>query len=621
MCGFAGYIREHLRNNDADILKNMTDLIAHRGPDDASSYIDEGACLGFRRLSIIDLESGRQPMKNEDGTLILTFNGEIYNFQELRKELQKQGHVFQTGADSEVLLHGYEQYGEELPKKLRGMFAFVIWDTKTKTLFGARDIFGIKPFYYYKKDGAFFWGSEIKSFLAHPDFKKEFDESLLPTWLCYEYIPAKETFFKNVFKLPGSHCFTYRDGDLKIQKYFDIRYDVQNGKTMEEWAAEIRRVFSESVRAHRIADVEVGCFLSSGVDSSLVANEVAVSASPMEGVTDPVKTFSVGYENPELSETSDAAEFAAAVGLPNIQNQVSADDFFSATAAIQYMMDEPLPNPSQVPLYFLCQNAAKHVKVVLSGEGADELFGGYPMYLAEWHQARFARRVPRAIRRLAGAVASRFSFKGSHFLVESAKTPLQRFPRANYNYSKESRWDILKEKFEAPDPIDYAAPYFERAEKEGWDSPTATQYADIFTWMAYDILQKADRMSMAHSLELRVPFLDRNVLALAMQLPQKMRFFDETTKAALRASATHLPPKTASMKKKGFATPLNAWLREDPYYSAVYEKLTGDVAQKFFRTEKLAELMEAHKNGARNMKKIYLIYSFVVWYEEYFVKR
>lgn len=621
MCGFAGYIRERLRENDADILKNMTDLIAHRGPDDASAYLDEGACLGFRRLSIIDLEAGRQPMTNEDDSLVLTFNGEIYNFMELRKELLSRGHVFKTGADSEVLLHGYEEYGEKLPEKLRGMFAFVIWDKKNKTIFGARDIFGIKPFYYYRKDKTFLWGSEIKSFLAHPDFEKKFDASLLPTWLCYEYIPSEDTFFKNVKKLPGAHSFTYRDGQLKIQKYFDIRFDIQNGRTMEEWAKDIRRVFSESVRAHRIADVEVGCFLSSGVDSSLVANEVAVSASPMEGVTDAVKTFSVGFDEASVSELADAAEFAEAVGLPNLQNKIGAKEFFDATPEIQFMMDEPLPNPSQVPLYYLCQNAAKHVKVVLSGEGADELFGGYPMYLAEWHQARFARRVPRAVRRMLGKAAARFTFKGSHFLAESAKTPLERYPRANYNYTKDSRWDILKEKTDAPDPITFSAPYFARAEKEGWDSPTATQYTDIFVWMAYDILQKADRMSMAHSLELRVPFLDREVLALALQLPQEMRAFDSTTKAALRASAAHLPRKTATMKKKGFATPLDAWLREEPYYSAVYEKLTGEVAEKFFRTDVLSRIMEEHKNGAHHMKKIYLIYSFVVWYEEFFVKR
>ena len=621
MCGFAGYIRSHIRENDPDILKSMTDLIAHRGPDDASSYLDEGACLGFRRLSIIDLAAGRQPMKNEDGTLVLTFNGEIYNFRELREELKKAGHVFATGTDSEVLLHGYEEWGEALPEKLRGMFAFVLWDTKTNTVFGARDIFGIKPFYYYKNGDTFLWGSEIKSFLAHPDFVKEFDESLLPTWLCYEYIPSEDTFFKNVKKLPGAHSFTYQTGEMTVRRYFDIRFSPKNDKTPDEWAEEIRRVFSDSVRAHRIADVEVGCFLSSGIDSSFVASEVSAHASPMPGMDTPVKTFTIGYEEESVSELGDAAEFAGAVGLPNVQFHLTAREFFDATAPIQYMMDEPLPNPSEVPLYYLAKHTAKHVKVVLSGEGADELFGGYPMYLAEWHQARFARRVPKPVRTLAGKAASRFSFTGSHFLREAAKTPLQRYPRANYNYTAQNRWDILKNKTDAPDPTVFSAPYFERAEKEGWDSPTATQYTDMFVWMAYDILQKADRMSMAHSLELRVPFLDREVLSVAMQLPLDMRFGGDDTKIALRRAASHLPKKTAAMKKKGFATPLDHWLREEPYYTEVREKLSGEIAQKFFKVDELLRLLEEHKNGAHHMKKIYLIYSFVIWYEEFFVKR
>ncbi len=621
MCGFAGYIREHLRENDADIVRAMTDLIAHRGPDDASSYIDEGACLGFRRLSIIDLEAGRQPMENEDASLVLTFNGEIYNFQELRTQLLKQGHVFKTESDSEVLLHGYEEYGKALPARLRGMFAFVIWDKKTKTLFGARDIFGIKPFYYYQNEGTFLWGSEIKSFLAHPDFEKKFNPTLLPTWLSYEYLPQKETFFEHVYKLPGAHCFTLCDGKMEIEKYYDIRFDPQKGKSIDEWAREIRATFSESVSAHRIADVEVGCFLSSGVDSSLVAYEVSANASPMEGMTEPVKTFSVGFDEENVSELSDAAEFARAVGLPNIQNRIGAEEFFSATADIQYMMDEPLPNPSEVPLYFLAQNAARHVKVVLSGEGADELFGGYPMYLAEWHQARFARRCPKPIRTLLGKAASRFSFKGSAFLRRSLKTPAERYPRANYNFTQSERKAILKDTYDAPDPVTLSLPYFVRAEQEGWDAPTATQYADIFVWMAYDILQKADRMSMAHSLELRVPFLDRKVLALALQLPQEVRAHHDVTKDALRHAASHLPKKTATMKKKGFATPLDSWLRQEPYYGEVYAKLTGEVAKNFFRTEELVRLLEEHKNGAHHMKKIYAIYSFVVWYEEFFVKR
>lgn len=621
MCGFAGFIREQMRDDDANTLRAMADTIRHRGPDDEGYYIDDGAALGFRRLSIIDIKSGAQPMTNEDGTLVLTFNGEIYNYEILREKLCEKGHRFKTRADSEVLLHGYEEYGEALPAHLRGMFAFVIWDAKTRTLFGARDIFGIKPFYYYRREGAFFFGSEIKAFLPHPDFQKELREDLLPTWLCYEYIPDERTFFKDVYKLPGAHSLCYHDGKLEVKPYFDIRFSPQDGVSEEDWARRIRTVFSGSVRAHRIADVEVGCFLSSGVDSSLVAHEVSENASPMPDMTKPVKTFSVGFTEESYSELSDAAEFAEAVGLPNIQNTVSAGAFFGAYPQIQYLMDEPLPNPSEVPLYFLAQSAAKQVKVVLSGEGADELFGGYPMYLAEWHQARYAARCPKRLRNLAGRAAARFHFKGRHFLTEGAKTPLQRYPRANYVYTKNNRYGILKDKTPAEDPCLYAAPYFARAEREGWDSPTATQYADIFLWMAQDILLKADRMSMAHSLELRVPFLDREVLAVAMQLPQNMRARDDVTKVALRRAAAHLPKKTAAMKKKGFATPLDKWLREAPFCGEVRAKLTGKIAAKFFDTAALSRLLDEHLAGAHHMKKLWAAYTFVVWYEEFFVKR
>ena len=621
MCGFAGFIRNRLNANDGEILKGMTDLIAHRGPDDESFYSDDHVAMGFRRLSIIDLESGRQPMKNEDGTLVLTFNGEIYNFPSLREELIARGHRFQTNSDSEVLVHGYEEYGKELPKKLRGMFAFVLWDSKTQTLFCARDIFGIKPFYYYKRDHDFFFASEIKSFLAHPDFIKEFDESLLPTWLCYEYLPMDRTFFKNVYKLPGAHSLTYRAGEIKIERYFEFEYEIQKGLSIDEWARKIKEVFSESVRAHRISDVEVGCFLSSGVDSSLVAYEVSKNASPMKDQTDPVKTFSVGFADERFSELADAKEFAAAVGLPNFQNRVSASEFFEATSAIQYMMDEPLPNPSEVPLYFLAREAAKQVKVVLSGEGADELFGGYPMYLAEWHQARFARWCPKFIRKALYSLAKTFHIRGEHFLRESLKTPAERYPRVHYNYTKDSCQKILREPIDAPDPIVYSESYFAHAAQKGWPSPTAMQYADLFVWMAYDILQKADRMSMAHSLELRVPFLDREVLKLAFRLPQKMRAHGSTTKAALRHAASELPKKTSGMKKKGFATPLDVWLREEPYYSMVREKLTGEIAKRFFNVDRLCAILDAHKRGEHHMKELYLIYTFVIWYEEFFVKR
>ena len=349
-------------------------------PDDAHYYIDDGIALGFRRLSIIDLEGGRQPILNEDGSLVLLFNGEIYNYQELREELIKAGHVFTTKTDSETILHGYEEYGKKILDRLRGMFAFIIWNKNTKELFGARDIFGIKPFYYYKKGKEFMFGSEIKSFLSHPNFEKELDEDMIPLYLSYEYSPDERTIFKNVFKLPGAHCFTYKNGELKVERYYKIEYKIEDDKSLEYWEDAITKEFTESVSMHQIADVEVGCFLSSGVDSSYVVKEISKG-------TKKVKTFSVGYEEEKYSELPYAQDFSNVIGVPNIANKVSADEFFDAVPEIQYYMDEPLPNPSEIPLYFLAKNARRYVKVVLSGEGAGRaasaatrctLAGGHP---------------------------------------------------------------------------------------------------------------------------------------------------------------------------------------------------------------------------------------------------
>ena len=362
MCGFVGFTNTPVTADPAAVVKAMADRIVHRGPDDADYYVDGDVSLGFRRLSIIDLEGGRQPILNEDGTKVLVFNGEIYNFQSLREDLLQKGHVFKTRTDSETILHGYEEYGKQVLQKLRGMFAFVIWDKEKKQLFGARDIFGIKPFYYYHKDGQFLFGSEIKSFLSHPGFVKELDEDRIPEYLSYEYIPDERTIFKNVYKLPGSHCFTYQDGKLEVERYYRIRYQIEDDKSLEYWEEQIQKEFTESVAMHQIADVEVGCFLSSGVDSSFVVKEISKG-------TEKVKTFSVGYEEEKYSELPYAQEFSRAVGVPNISNKVDADDFFEAMPTIQYMLDEPLPNPSEIPLYFLAQNARKYVKVVLSGEG------------------------------------------------------------------------------------------------------------------------------------------------------------------------------------------------------------------------------------------------------------
>ena len=614
MCGITGFAEKHHEAARArDIVRAMADLIVYRGPDGEGYFVDDQVALGHRRLSIIDLEGGRQPMFNEDGNLVVVFNGEIYNFQALREELTAARHTFATRSDTEELLHGYEQWGRDLPGRLRGMFTFVIWDRQKKSLFGARDIFGIKPFYYYNVDGLFLFGSEIKSFLAHPGFRKELNEARLPEYLSIEYIPNEETMFKNVFKLPGAHLFTWQDGEMKIERYYDIRYHIDETPTQAEWEQRITDAFAESVAAHQIADVEVGCFLSSGVDSSFVVNEVAKG-------TPHVKSFSVGYAEEKYSELPYAQAFSREIGVPSIANTVDADQFFEANRVIQWYLDEPMPNPAEVPLYFLAQNARRYVKVVLSGEGADELFGGYPMYCQAVHFENYSRRVPGAVRRfLSRAAAAMPEFKGKHFLVRGGMEPWRRYMRANYVFaSPADRDQYLKKDYRAPAPETFFKPYFDRV--AGLDEPTALQWVDIHTWMLYDILLKADRMSMANSLELRVPFLDRNMLELALSIPRRYRCDEEHTKIALRGAALRqLPESVARRRKLGFPVPLNDWLRQDKYYAMVREKFTGPVAEQFFNVPAICRLLDDHKAGkAKNMTKIWSIYS-ILWYELYFV--
>ena len=613
MCGFAGYIHNYGTFDKEEVIHKMADRIKHRGPDDAHYYIDDGIALGFRRLSIIDLEGGRQPILNEDGSLVLLFNGEIYNYQELREELIKAGHVFTTKTDSETILHGYEEYGKKILDRLRGMFAFIIWNKNTKELFGARDIFGIKPFYYYKKGKEFMFGSEIKSFLSHPNFEKELDEDMIPLYLSYEYSPDERTIFKNVFKLPGAHCFTYKNGELKVERYYKIEYKIEDDKSLEYWEDAITKEFTESVSMHQIADVEVGCFLSSGVDSSYVVKEISKG-------TKKVKTFSVGYEEEKYSELPYAQDFSNVIGVPNIANKVSTDEFFDAVPEIQYYMDEPLPNPSEIPLYFLAKNARRYVKVVLSGEGADELFGGYPMYLAGGHFDHYSHKVPRPVRKVLGTVAKHCpNFKGKNFLVRGAMEPYQRFMRANYVFQSAERQKFLKRPIASKVPEEYSKRYFD--EVSNLDEPTQLQYVDMHTWMIYDILLKADRMSMANSLELRVPFLDKKMLELSTRIPSRYRAANETTKIALRGAAIkQLPERTANKKKLGFPVPLNDWLREDKYYNKVKAAFQSDIAEKFFVTSELMKLLDDHKSGkALNMQKIWSFYTFILWYEQFFV--
>ncbi|MCT6922902.1 asparagine synthase (glutamine-hydrolyzing) [Metasolibacillus sp.] len=608
MCGFTGFIGEV--DNSPAVLENMMNQIIHRGPDSGGQFNEGIANLGFRRLSIIDLAHGSQPLFNEDNSLVLIFNGEIYNFQTIREDLIEKGHVFTTQTDSEILLHGYEEYGPKLVQKLRGMFAFVIWDRNNQKLFAARDHFGIKPFYYGQMNGTLFFGSEIKSFLPHPHFTKELNKQALKPYLTFQYPVLNETFFKGIFKLPAAHYMTYENGQLTIERYWEPSYAPEE-RPLDKIIEDIDDAVRESVAAHTIADVKVGSFLSSGVDSSYVAS-----------VLRPDKTFTVGFSAENFSEIDNAVELSKELGIENVNETLNPDECFADLGKIQYMMDEPHSNPSIVPLYYLARLARQHVTVVLSGEGADELFGGYDEYTDTPNMKKF-KSLPspiRALANIAGAIMPNSKIGG---LARRAKLPVeQTFIGQARIFEEHESAAILTDDFNnAPSVQDIVSPYYKKF--QGQDDVTKKQLLDLNLWIVDDILLKADKMSMAHSIELRVPLLDREMMDVAASVPTRYRVNEENTKYAFRQAAREaLPEAWANRKKIGFPVPIRHWLRDEKYVKEVRALFSSDIAAQFFDRDKILALLDSHIAGTTNsQRKIWSIYMFLVWYNEYFVKQ
>ena len=609
MCGIVGFVGA--RENAQTILQAMMDRIAHRGPDGQGQFLEGPVALGQRRLSIIDLDGGKQPMYNEDGSLVVVFNGEIYNFQALTAELQAAGHTFATRSDTEVLLHGYEEWGKGMLDRLRGMFTFALWDRKAETLFLARDHFGIKPLYYYQnEEGELLFGSEIKSFLDHPGFHKALNEDQLSLYLSYQYSPGEDTFFRGVKKLLPAHCLTWQGGEVKIERYWQPAFTPDEGPALAEWEQAIADAMTESVAAHKIADVEVGSFLSSGVDSSYMAALAKVD-----------KTFTVGFANKQYDETDFAKEFSAHIGVKNYAYRITPEEYWANLGRIQYHMDEPLADAASVALYFVNREAAKQVKVCLSGEGADEFFGGYNIY-KEPFTVSWYDKLPLWLRRAVGAAASVLPpVPGVNFLVRRGR-PLEERYIGNTNLMGERRKrPLLKNYTGRILPTDLSRPYFEQT--RGQDAVTRMEYCDLNLWMVGDILLKADKMSMANSLELRVPFLDRKVFDLACRIPTSCKVNAAQTKIAMRGAAEKtIPPKTADKKKLGFPVPVRAWLREEKYAAILREAFASEAAEKFFNTAALNKMLDQHLSGKRdNWRQLWCVFIFLVWYDEYFVKR
>lgn len=664
MCGICGFTGAGA--SDKPILKAMCDVMAHRGPDGEGQYLDaeSGIALGHRRLSLIDLEGGNQPMVradgqpasrvtspacNLDGTFresaedaaaigryAIVFNGEIYNYRDLRAELERDGWAFKTSSDTEVLLVGYLAWGEAVLDKLRGMFAFAIWDREERELFCARDFFGIKPFYYTVQPVAdaaaaaaagaaptrFIFASEIKCILEHPAYERALNEEALEQYLCFQFSALDETFFKGVFKLPPAHCLRVRaDGSIEMRRYWRPTYCYDERRGFEDTVDAIDAAMRESVRYHNVADVEVGSFLSSGIDSSYMAACLA-KENPA------INTFTVGfaeYEG-ERDEISWARELADTLGIANDAHHISEEEYWASLPTVQWHMDEPSADPSAVALYFVDQLAARKVKAVLSGEGADEFFGGYRIYQVPFSNKKLGW-APKGLLHGASKAARALHLRGANYLERASETA-EDWYYTNANgvaFSPAEREALRRGKRGAevepvPAPQQLTAPVY--AEVADMDETTRMQYVDLAFWLVGDILLKTDKMSMAHSLESRVPFLDRRVFDVSATVPLAFKVDDKQTKIALRAAAERAIPRDWAQKEKlGFPVPVVNWLRQDRYYEQVRAWFTGDIAQRFFNTDELVRLLDEHKAGADRSRKIWIVYMFLMWYKIYFVDR
>ena len=602
MCGIVGLVTKKEKENT---IKLMNDRIKHRGPDGDGYFIDGDVALGHRRLSIIDLSTGDQPMFNEDGSVVTVFNGEIYNYQELKEELIALGHDFKTKSDTEVLVHGYEEWHTDLPKHLRGMFAFAIYDKNKNEVFLARDNFGIKPLYFAKMNDTFMFASEIKAFLDVPDFEKVFNESILETYLEFSFVPTNETFFKGVHRLDAGCSLLYKDGEIKLNKYFKLDFKEED-MSFEDAVKNISDVMKDSVEKHLIADVEVGSFLSSGIDSSYIVS-----------LAKPDKTYTVGYENKKYDETMYAKDLAEKLGIKNESKIITKEEYLENISKIMYHLDEPTSDPAAISLYFVAKLASKDLKVVLSGEGADEFFGGYNYYREEVDY-KFYNKLPYCVRHIIGKIASIFpEGRGFNFLVRRGEKLENSYIGVNRNFSSKMAKKVLKNNYELK-AIDVTKDIYN--EFKNYSNIDKMQAIDINFWLMKDILLKADRMTMASSIEGRVPFIDKEVFKVASHLPFDYKVTKENTKVALRAAAKEVIPTEAYKKKKlGFPVPVREWIKEGDFKEEVEKTLNSDVANKYFNTKIINKMFEEHINGKKdNYRKIWTIYTFIKWYQVFF---
>lgn len=606
MCGINGIFyfdpARFVRAADIDAMRHVA---RHRGPDDVGLYLDGCVGLGFNRLSIIDLSGGHQPMSNEDGTVWIVFNGEIYNFQSLHEDLIARGHQFRTKSDTETIIHAWEEYGEECVTKLRGMFAFAIWDSRRQILFGARDRLGIKPFYYYYDQHTFAFGSELKSLLELPGIPRDLNTEALGEYLRCRYVIAPHTMLRHVRKLEPGHTLTVTHQGVSFRRYWDIPVETPVPMTEPEALEQLESLVEQTLRMHLIADVPLGAFLSGGVDSSYLVGLMA-----RLGVAN-IKTFSIGYDD-ALSELDYARVVAERFRTDHHELRLRPGTFGDTLPKVVWHMDEPVGDPASIPLYYLAEFARRKVTVVLSGEGSDEIFNGYPIY-ARMLQFEKCNRVPGMsfAGKLLGAVAGDTKIRK---YAEMLGRPLEeRYQAVGGLFTARQTKDLI---LSGESGLNTMSDIYARC--RGRSALARMSYLDHTSWLAEDLLVKADRMTMAQSLELRVPFLDHHMVEFGARLPKNLKIRRNITKYLLKKSAERLLPSDIVYRpKQGFSVPIRSWFRKDLAEFARDTLLSsGGIARQYFSPAALLKLFEAHRLEDRS-EQIYSLLVLQTWHHEY----
>ncbi|MBU7562982.1 asparagine synthase (glutamine-hydrolyzing) [Pediococcus ethanolidurans] len=611
MCGFAGCLNDISKidgQTENNTVHEMTNMLVHRGPDDSGYFEDDHITMGFRRLSIIDLDGGHQPLSYDNERYWLTFNGEIYNFVELRNDLIKEGYTFKTESDSEVILALYAKYHADVTKYLRGMFAFVIWDKKEQTFFAARDQFGIKPFYYAIQNDQLFYASESKAIykiLAH----KTLDQDALQDYMTFQFVPEPETLTKEIKILSPGCTLTKQIGKTPlINRYYHREFHPTN-ESEAVYTKKIREVLQDSVKMHMRSDVPVGSFLSGGIDSSIIV-AMAKNLNPH------LETISVGFEREGYSELDVAQETADKLGVKNYSSLITPEAFMEAFPKFVWSMDDPLADPAAVPQYFLAKEAVKHVKVALTGEGADELFGGYTIY----HEPEslklfnYTRPINGALNYIAQLIPK--GVKGRSFLLRGTVPMEKRYVGNAFIFNEKEKRAFFKN-YNTNHPFQkITKPFYD--ESAQYDPITRMQFIDMHTWLNGDLLHNADRTTMAHSLELRIPFVDREVFKVAASIPADLRISHGTTKYILRKAVEGIVPDHVLHRKKlGFPVPIRFWLKNEMYDWArtiIQESQT----EQYFDKNYFLKLLDDHRDGvADNSRKLWTILTFMMWHKIY----